>query len=95
MLAMILSAGAPYARRALIWSGAAIVTLVVGASRVYLGAHWLTDVLGGYALGAAWVALLMVIGLLLRSRTPGEAGEERASGVPSRSERPPRRREVA
>jgi membrane-associated phospholipid phosphatase len=77
MLALILSAGTSYGRRALVWSGAAILALVVGASRVYLGAHWLTDVLGGYSLGAAWVALLVVIGLLFRSRTPGEAGEER------------------
>src|SRR5207245_8648093 len=95
MLALILSAGAPYGRRALVWSGAAMLALVVGASRVYLGAHWVTDVLGGYALGAAWVALLVVIGLLLRSRSPREAGDETASGLPSPSERPRRHREVA
>ena len=94
-LAVVLSMGASYGRRALVWSGATLVALVVGASRVYLGAHWVTDVLGGYALGAAWVALLVVIGLLFRSRTPREAGEESASGVPSRSERLRRRREVA
>ena len=93
MLALILSPGTPYGRRALMWSGAAIVTMV--ASRVYLGAHWVTDVLGGYALGAAWVALLVVIGLLLRSRTPREAGDESASGESSPSERPRRHREVA
>jgi membrane-associated phospholipid phosphatase len=71
MLAIVLSRGAPPGKRALVWSGAALVVLVVGASRVYLGAHWLTDVLGGYALGAAWAAVLIVAMLLVSSRRTG------------------------
>jgi undecaprenyl-diphosphatase len=52
MLAIVLGAGLSARGRAILWSAAALVVLIVGASRIYLAAHWLTDVLAGYALGA-------------------------------------------
>ncbi len=44
--------------RAAIVLGALVVSLMVAASRVYLGVHYATDVLSGFSLGAAWALLL-------------------------------------
>lgn len=37
---------------------AAILIVLIGFSRLYLGAHWASDVLGGFVFGAMWLALL-------------------------------------
>lgn len=41
----------------LVMTYAVTLTLLIGLSRIYLGVHWPTDVLAGWALGAAWSAL--------------------------------------
>jgi undecaprenyl-diphosphatase len=43
--------------RMLAVSGAALVTLLVGFSRIALGAHFLTDVLAAMIMGLVWLAL--------------------------------------
>ena len=58
----------------------AIVLIVsVGISRIYLGAHWLSDVIGGYLAGALWL-LLLVAAWALVSRLRGAGRRDAAAG---------------
>lgn len=52
--ALIASTRARRREQAWVLGGAAAIAALVGASRVALGVHWPTDVLGGWAFGAAW-----------------------------------------
>jgi membrane-associated phospholipid phosphatase len=57
---------------------AAVLTMVfIGFSRVFLGGHYLTDIVAGYALGLAWAGLVFtLIESLFMKRKVGSAREE-------------------
>ena len=43
--------------RVLAWSGAVLLILLVGLSRIYLGAHYLSDVIGAMAAAIVWLSV--------------------------------------
>ena len=59
-----------YGRRigAFALAAALVVALAIGLSRIYLGYHYLSDVVGGFAAGLAWL-LIVVIAFQVVPRT--------------------------
>ena len=61
----------PGVRRALVGLGAAVLAIgVMAASRLYLGDHWLTDVLGSVVLAVGVMGLVVLADLWLRRHGP-------------------------
>jgi undecaprenyl-diphosphatase len=54
--------------RIYILAAVSVTTLLVGVSRVALGVHWATDVLGGWAFGAGWAMAWLLLARRLASR---------------------------
>lgn len=87
--------------RIYILSAAMLLTVLVGISRVYLGVHWPTDVIAGWAAGTAWALLCWLVMLWLQQRgnveepEDGEPDADRdETHVPASNEAPPDTRSV-
>lgn len=68
-LALLVARELPAPRRWIPYLAATLLCVSIAFSRLYLGAHWLSDVLAGLTLGLFWVALM---GIAYRTH-PGPA----------------------
>lgn len=59
------------------------LTLLIGVTRVYLGVHYPTDVLGGWMAGLGWALLSALVARAARRRSPGLREESRGDTAPS------------
>lgn len=57
-LAVLIARETAWERRWIPYLGAALVVIPIAFSRLYLGAHWLSDILAGVSLGLVWVSLV-------------------------------------
>lgn len=60
-LGMLLIQAAPPTWRRVIAFVTLLLIAMISFSRIYLGAHWLSDVAAGLAFGVAWIALLTIL----------------------------------
>lgn len=77
-LAVLLARTFPQRRlKAYVVALAVLVTVSVGASRVYLGVHWPTDVFAGWAAGGAWALFCAAVarGLARRGAIEPDPGD--------------------
>ena len=48
-------------KKTLAWTCTTLLVALIGFSRIYLGVHWPTDVIGGLSLGFIWVYLNIIM----------------------------------
>ncbi|AMY52078.1 MULTISPECIES: phosphatase PAP2 family protein [Nocardiaceae] len=53
-IAVMLRSSTPWLHRPVLLTLPVVAALLIGFSRIYLGAHWTTDVLAGWVFGALW-----------------------------------------
>jgi undecaprenyl-diphosphatase len=71
----------PPALKAFFLALAIVLTVLVGLSRVYLGVHWPTDVVAGWAAGSVWASLCWLVALAFQRRGRVESALRPSEGV--------------
>jgi undecaprenyl-diphosphatase len=84
--ALLFMRGRSRRAQAVIVGVCAAAAVSVAATRVLLGAHWLSDVIAGLALGSAWFCVCAIAfgGRLLRFGSPAEEADRKPRAVARR-----------
>lgn len=68
-LGVMLTRAFPRGRlKAFVLGAAILIALLIGLTRVYLGAHWASDVFAGWSVGAAWAMALWLVAYAVQRR---------------------------
>ena len=62
--------------RTIVWIAAAAMFLLIGLSRIYLGVHYTTDVIAGFAAALIWILVVRFVELQLARRRRRNAGSQ-------------------
>jgi undecaprenyl-diphosphatase len=73
VFALVLTEGSRWRHAAV--AGALLLSFLVGLSRVMLGVHWPSDVIGGWAFGALWVLLTLRLAERYIKDQPASGGD--------------------
>ncbi len=63
-------------------TAAVSASLLIGLARLTLAVHWLTDVLGGWAIGVLWFAVVVVVSEVAASLNQRDSADEPSERVP-------------
>lgn len=72
-IAVMLRSTTPWLHRPAVLAVPGVLSLAIGFSRIYLGAHWVTDVLAGWAFGALWGLLWIYASRKISARSRSAA----------------------
>ena len=84
LAALLIGAGRSIRAKLVVWAAAVLIVGLVGLSRIYLGVHWWTDVVAGFALGGLWLCLLGLFLLRHKAAVPRVSESPGAAGSPER-----------
>ena len=56
-------------------STCALLIVLIGPSRIYLGEHWVSDVIGSYIIGTFWLIILVLLYQVVLYRRSGRPGK--------------------
>lgn len=84
LAALCAAASSRWSARVAAWTAALLLLVAVGLAQTYLGGNWLSDVLGGAALGGLWLFVLLTASTTMARLRAESAARGAEQQLPSR-----------